>query len=120
MFITYAGIQLPKYTPWLPDFNWAIEQMRAGVNLSSCRLVQKAALLETISFQSRALLLIGTIGIKYLNNLASGGLIYHFYHDPIQLEITMDYLVYILQNQFLGPLIQRLGDKRIKFAFDNY
>ena len=29
-----------------------------------------------------------------LVKLTSGGLIYHFCHDPIPLEITMDYLVF--------------------------
>ncbi len=37
------------------------------------------------------------IDIKFTNvifNFVLGGLIYHYFHDPIQLEITIDYSVY--------------------------
>ncbi len=32
LYIAYAGLQLPKFSKWLQDFNKAIGLMRAGVN----------------------------------------------------------------------------------------
>ncbi len=105
-------MKLAKFSPWTKDFNRVIGAMRAGLNLWGFQpnFTLRDHSNNTWHFTyphppSRVTFQFFNNCFKtfkmwqnvfwslilYFTGLFSGGLIYHYFHDPIHLEITQDY-----------------------------
>ncbi len=92
LYVSNSGLLMPKYAPWTKDLNKAIAAIRAVITL----------LLAIVGSLDSMNIIIFSIVVKanwiYFDNKQCchflGGLIFHFFHEPLSLELTLDYSVF--------------------------